>query len=249
MIDTAKLEYMFRRQKKMPEYCASKLNEYQNSANVTAIYPGRLGKCNGLNGKLIQYLTKNWSCFDDFTEGKSHEIKEFLECGTPFIGLFYTSLGLSGEIGEMQEKVMCHKDSESLDPIIGELGDVYWYISQVCMELDVPMGYLLKIVPKYSDTRKIVHDPIEITLSLLLVCSVWSGRINDITKKLLRDSHGHFKADKKNAILENLTKIINAMASICAILNIDPQHCMDQNINKLYSRMERGKLGGSGDTR
>jgi NTP pyrophosphatase (non-canonical NTP hydrolase) len=248
VIDIIKLEIALRRQKKMSDYCACKLNEYQTQANVTAIYPGRLGKCNGLNGKLIEYLTTNWSDFDSYTEGKSTEIKSYLECGTPFIGLFYTSLGLSGEIGEMQEKIVTF-DADGPEPTIGELGDVYWYLSQVCMELGVPMGHLLKVIPKYSSTRKIIYDPELITFSLLLTCSVWSGRICDITKKLLRDSHGHLSPDKKSAIIENLAKILIAMRSICAILNIDPDHCMSENIKKLYSRMDRGKLGGSGDNR
>lgn len=234
----------------MPEYSPSKLNEYQNNANTTAIYPGRLGKRNGLNGKLLRYLTKNWSGFDSFTGGKSQEIKDYLECGTPFVGLFYVSLGLAGEIGEMQEKVVSYKEGEDdLAPVVGELGDVYWYISQVCMELGTPMGHLLSINPKYSETRKIIYDPNMITVCLILACSIWSGRISDITKKLLRDSHGHLAADKKISILENLTKILIAMRSICAILGVTPEYCMEQNITKLFSRMERGKLGGSGDAR
>ena len=248
MIDTVKLEIMLRRQKKMSEYSSSQLNGYQNNANVTAIYPGRLGKCNGLNGKLLEYLTKNWSSFDSFSGGNGKEIKEFIECGTPFTGLFYVSLGLAGEIGEMQEKVLAG-NPENITDVVGEIGDVYWYISQVCMELNTPMGYLLSIVPKYESTRKIIYDPEMITCSLLLTCSVWSGRISDITKKLLRDSHGHLEPDKKTKILENLTKILMAVRSICAIVGTTPDHCMEKNIEKLYSRMERGKLGGSGDNR
>lgn len=233
----------------MGNYSPDQLNSYQTSANVTAIYPGRLGKCNGLNGKLLEYLTHNWSSFDSFVDEKGKDIKAFLECGTPFTGLFYVSLGLAGEIGEMQEKIILHLEDENIDGVIGEIGDVFWYLSQVCMELGVPMGYLTQINPKYTSTRKIIKNPTEITWSLLLTCSIWSGRISDITKKLLRDSHGHLSPDKKNLILENLAKILIAVRSICAILNIDPVNCMNLNIEKLYSRMERGRLGGSGDNR
>lgn len=246
MIDIILLEQKLKANEKMNSYSTVKLNEYQNNANLTAIYPGRLGKCNGLNGRLIEYLTINWTSFDSFTKGKAEDIKSFLSCGTPFMGLFYTSLGLSGEIGEMQEKIMSESGKDS---IIGEIGDVYWYISQVCMELGTPMGYLLDITPKYKSTRKIIKDPELIRYSLLLTCSVWSGRICDITKKLLRDSQGHLNPSKKNEILENLSKILIAMNSICALQDTSHIECMDKNIEKLFSRMERGKLGGSGDNR
>ena len=246
MIDTILLAQELGRLDKVGIYSPNQLNEYQNNANLTAIYPGRLGKCTGLNGKLLEYLTKNWASFDSFTEGKGLEIKSLLESGTPFMGLFYVSLGLSGEMGEMQEKIMACDDKDS---IVGEIGDVYWYISQVCMELNTPMGYLLNITPSYKTARKIIHDPELIKYALLLTCSVWTGRVSEITKKLLRDSQGHLSPIKKTMILENLTKILIAMRSICALQDVTPEFCMEKNIEKLFSRKERGKIGGSGDNR
>lgn len=246
MIDTILLVQELRKLDKVGIYSPNQLNEYQNNANLTAIYPGRLGKCNELNGKLIHFLVENWANFDMCTERRGSEIKSFLESGTPFLGLFYVSLGLSGEMGEMQEKIMIGEDKDS---IVGEIGDVYWYISQVCMELNTPMGYLLNITPSYKTTRKIIHDPELIKFTLLLLCSVWTGRVSEITKKLLRDSHGHLSPIKKAMILENLTKILIAMRSVCALQDVTPEFCMEKNIEKLFSRKERGKIGGSGDNR
>lgn len=224
------------------------LNQYQTSANVTAIYPGRLGKKKKQTGKLLNYLVNTWAKFNVAVGGDGEEIKECLECGTPFIGLFYVTLGLSGEIGELQEKMAAREDFTSED-VNKEIGDVFWYLSQVCMELGVPFGYLLKVSTEYKSTRKIVNDPENIRCLLLITMSVWSGRIADIVKKLLRDSQGHLLPAKKEEIIENLAKILRAVFSVCAVEGLTPETAMNDNIDKLYSRMERGKLGGSGDNR
>lgn len=60
-------------------------------------------------------------------------------------GLFYVSLGL-GEVGEIQGKVkkIWRDDNGIITPekkqaIAGEIGDVLWYISQMCTELGIEM--------------------------------------------------------------------------------------------------------------
>lgn len=215
---------------------------------MTAIYPGRLGKKKKQTGKLLNYLIKTWVRFNFTVDGDGDEIKTFLECGAPFIGLFYVTLGLNGEIGELQEKMAAREDYTSED-VAKEIGDVFWYLSQVCMELNVPFGYLLKVSPEYSSTRKIVNDPENIRCLLLITMSVWSGRVADIVKKLLRDSQGHLLPEKRMEIIVNLAKILRAVFSVCALEGITPEDAMDKNIDKLFSRMERGKIGGSGDDR
>ena len=56
------------------------LNKYQSSANLVAVYPGRLGE----------------------------------RIDIPIAGLLYVSMGLSGEIGELQEKIVCKCDLEEI---------------------------------------------------------------------------------------------------------------------------------------
>lgn len=62
------------------------------------------------------------------------------------IGLMYAALGL-GESGEVQGKVKkILRDSdgvltdEARDKIKAELGDLLWYVGQMCSELGVSMG-------------------------------------------------------------------------------------------------------------
>lgn len=60
-------------------------------------------------------------------------------------GLLYTGLGL-GEAGEVQgkiKKVLRDDDGvvtdEKRNAILGELGDVMWYLSQTCTELGIDL--------------------------------------------------------------------------------------------------------------
>lgn len=64
-----------------------------------------------------------------------------------FQGLLYCVLGLNGEAGEVAEKIKkIYRDKHCL-PTTGdyielnkELGDLLWYISQCCQELNFLMG-------------------------------------------------------------------------------------------------------------
>lgn len=61
-------------------------------------------------------------------------------------GLLYTVLGLCGESGEIADHVkkMLRDDSgvitsERLENLTKELGDVLWYMSQICFELGISL--------------------------------------------------------------------------------------------------------------
>ena len=187
------------------------LNKYQSSANLVAVYPGRLGE----------------------------------RIDIPIAGLLYVSMGLSGEIGELQEKIVCKCD---LEEIKKEFGDVYWYISQVCMELSTPMSYLAKVKIEFKKLRKL-QDADMLLERQLLALSILSGRVSEIMKKSFRDSNGHISGDKKNEVIDILAKILHNLNGLSGMCGIMPEDAMDANIHKLFSRKDRGVLGGSGDNR
>ena len=61
-----------------------------------------------------------------------------------FMGVIYCALGASGEVGEMLNKIKkVYRDgggefsAEVKDAICYEVGDVLWYLSQLCRELDI----------------------------------------------------------------------------------------------------------------
>ena len=60
------------------------------------------------------------------------ELPEFVETGQ-----VYTVLGASGETGEIQEKLkkaIREDDPSYIDDMRDEVGDVVWYLSQICEE-------------------------------------------------------------------------------------------------------------------
>lgn len=67
------------------------------------------------------------------------------------IGLAYTALGLTGESGEVADKIKkIYRDKNgelSQDDrmaLVKELGDVLWYVAMVAEELDVHLGFVAK---------------------------------------------------------------------------------------------------------
>jgi NTP pyrophosphatase (non-canonical NTP hydrolase) len=82
----------------------------------------------------------------DFNE---YQQKSRKTAAYPAIGhaVIYPTLGLVNEAGEVAgkiKKVFRDKDGqispETREALKAELGDVLWYIAQVCTELDLPLG-------------------------------------------------------------------------------------------------------------
>jgi len=76
--------------------------------------------------------------FDEYQEEASttaifpNELPDFVT-----VGQVYTVLGQSGETGEIAEKMkkaIREDEEEYVEEMRGEVGDVLWYLSQVCEE-------------------------------------------------------------------------------------------------------------------
>lgn len=81
--------------------------------------------------------------FNDYQK-RSRVTAQYPAIGHPVI---YPTLGLVNEAGEVAgkiKKVFRDKSGEinpeTREALKAELGDVLWYIAQVCTELDLPMG-------------------------------------------------------------------------------------------------------------
>jgi NTP pyrophosphatase (non-canonical NTP hydrolase) len=80
----------------------------------------------------------------------------------PLNPVAYITLGLTGEAGEVAEKVkkMFRNDKGELtdkkrEELKQELGDVLWYISQLARELDIPMNDIAEAnIAKLTDRQK-----------------------------------------------------------------------------------------------
>lgn len=63
----------------------------------------------------------------------------------PDIGVLYTTMGLTGEAGEVSEKVKKYireGDEQYIEDLEDELGDVLWYTARLAEELDLSLSQI-----------------------------------------------------------------------------------------------------------
>lgn len=75
------------------------------------------------------------------------------------------------------------------------------------------------------------------------------GEIAEKVKKIIRDEDGKVTAEKKEEIAKELGDVLWYVAQISTELGIKMDDVATGNIEKLYSRLERGMIQGSGDNR
>ena len=161
----------------------------------------------------------------------------------PGIGntLIYPTLGLAGETGELLEKALSGSPKEDL---MGELGDVLWYLAQLAAELSLNLDTL----PQPADALASSERPTNLVAACsLLVVDV--GIFTECTKKLLRDDQEVLTDQRRSQFNELLSKALASWHLVAHQANIIPDICADVSYAKLMSRLERGVVGGSGDNR
>jgi NTP pyrophosphatase (non-canonical NTP hydrolase) len=65
----------------------------------------------------------------------------------------------------------------------------------------------------------------------------------------MRDKNGVVDEETKDTIKKELGDVLWYIAQLATELNIPLDKIAEANIEKLYSRMDRGVLGGDGDNR
>lgn len=75
------------------------------------------------------------------------------------------------------------------------------------------------------------------------------GEVQGKIKKLIRDSGGVIDEDKKKELGKELGDCLWYVALMCEELGLNMEEIAQQNLDKLFSRKERGVLTGSGDNR
>ena len=76
-----------------------------------------------------------------------------------------------------------------------------------------------------------------------------SGEIAEKIKKVLRDSNGVISEEKRVELKKELGDVLWYISNLAVELKLDLDDIASTNIEKLFSRKERGVLGGSGDNR
>jgi NTP pyrophosphatase (non-canonical NTP hydrolase) len=75
------------------------------------------------------------------------------------------------------------------------------------------------------------------------------GELTGKIKKIFRDKAGQISADDRAALKGELGDVLWYLAQICTELDLTLDEVAAANLSKLFSRQERGKLGGEGDNR
>ena len=76
-----------------------------------------------------------------------------------------------------------------------------------------------------------------------------SGEIAEKFKKILRDKGAQLSADDRQELAKELGDVLWYVALLAHYLDVPLDRIASDNVAKLASRHQRGKLGGSGDNR
>lgn len=79
--------------------------------------------------------------------------------------------------------------------------------------------------------------------------SAEAGEVANKVKKIIRDDNGVLSPERAESIGAELGDVLWYVAQIATELGVNLSDVAEQNLEKLQSRMDRGKLQGSGDTR
>lgn len=89
------------------------------------------------------------------------------------------------------------------------------------------------------------HPIVYPTLGLVNEAGEVAGKI----KKIFRDKKGNFTEDDREALKGELGDVLWYFTQICTELDLTIEEVAEANLDKLFSRLKRGKIQGEGDKR
>lgn len=102
----------------------------------------------------------------------------------------------------------------------------------------------------YQAKAKVTAKPSAMNLMYLLGgLSVEGAEPLEKYIKAIRDEDGVVSDELRKAILKEVGDVLWFTALVCEFFEEDLENVAQGNLDKLYSRMERGVIGGSGDDR
>lgn len=76
-----------------------------------------------------------------------------------------------------------------------------------------------------------------------------TGEVIEKIKKVIRDKNGKIDEQSKEAIKKELGDVLWYLSQLCTEIGLSLEEVARENLEKLISRMKRGKLHGEGDNR
>lgn len=153
--------------------------------------------------------------------------------------LDYTVLGLLSEVGELAEAWLDNK--KTLADVAAEAGDCYWYCAAIASTLQVA----LEDVVRFSMGGRMYLA----TTNLIHALTASSGNLAGLVKKAIRDDDGHFSSERREKAIHLLGQTVLQLDELCEAQGTTRWAVMNDNLDKLASRKQRGVLAGSGDNR
>jgi NTP pyrophosphatase (non-canonical NTP hydrolase) len=85
--------------------------------------------------------------------------------------------------------------------------------------------------------------------TLVLALASEAGEVAGKVSKMFRDEGGALTEQRKQEILLELGDVLYFVSAICTALDVPLEQVANMNLQKIASRMMRGKIGGDGDNR
>ncbi len=76
-----------------------------------------------------------------------------------------------------------------------------------------------------------------------------SGEVAEKIKKVIRDKNGIVDENVRSDVKKELGDVLWYLSQLASELNLSLEDIANENIQKLFSRMERNQLHGEGDNR
>ena len=76
-----------------------------------------------------------------------------------------------------------------------------------------------------------------------------AGELAGKVKKIFRDKEGVISPEDRLELKKELGDVLWYLAQICTELDLTLEEVAEANLEKLFSRLERGVIGGDGDDR
>jgi hypothetical protein len=152
--------------------------------------------------------------------------------------VIYPTLGLAGEAGELVALLDRAADGGVVetDLVLGEIGDVAWYVAALASDLEVAAGLHLPEIGVGLPARPAAL-PVEV------------GIVAEQVKKAHRDHGGELPEERRVRVVAALQQVLLLLASAAETAGSTLPDVLDANLAKLASRQRRGALGGDGDRR
>jgi len=150
--------------------------------------------------------------------------------------LSYLLMGLMAEVSEFG-------NSETREDAIKELGDLFWFTSELATLINADLSTLYQASPGINELGEAWRPP----KGDVIAMAIFSNEVMDIqgvAAKHLRDGTPY--EDEMSLFL---TRALRTWETIADAMGADAVPLLYDNLAKLQSRQRRGVLGGSGDNR